>query len=49
MLPLGIVMLSYWLLGKKKINSTKLIFILIALGMVLGNLQNMLTFAAGLF
>ena len=49
MLPLGIVMLSYWLLGKKNINSTKLIFILIALGMVLGNLQNMLTFAAGLF
>ena len=49
MLPLGIVMLSYWLLGKKNINSTKLIFILIALGMVLGNLQTMLTFAAGLF
>ena len=49
MLPLGIVMLSYWLLGKKNINSTKLIFILIALGMVLGNLQTMLTFVAGLF
>lgn len=49
MLPLGIVMLSYWLLGKKKVNSTRLIFILIALGMVLGNLQNMLTFVAGLF
>lgn len=43
LLPLGIVMLSYWLLGKKKVNSTKLIFILIALGMVLGNLQNVLT------
>lgn len=43
MLPLGIVMLSYWLLGKKKVNSTKLIFILIALGMVLGNLQTVLT------
>lgn len=49
LLPLAIVMLSYWLLGKKKINSTKLIFILIGLGMILGNLQNMLTFAAGLF
>lgn len=43
LLPLGIVMLSYWLLGKKKVNSTKLIFILIGLGMVLGNLQNILT------
>lgn len=49
MLPLGIVMLSYWLLGKKGINSTKLIFILIALGMILGNLQGMLTVVAGLF
>lgn len=49
MLPLGIVMLSYWLLGKKNINSTKLIFILIALGMILGNLQNMMLFVAGLF
>ena len=49
MLPLGIVMLSYWLLGKKKVNSTKLIFILLGLGMILGNLQSMLTVAAGLF
>lgn len=49
MLPLGIVMLSYWLLGKKKVNSTKLIFILLGLGMLLGNLQSMLTAAAGLF
>ena len=49
MLPLGIVMLSYWLLGKKKINSTKLIFILLGLGMILGNLQSMLTAVAGLF
>lgn len=49
LLPLSIVGLSYWLLGKKKINSTKLIFILIGLGMVLGNLQSMLTFVAGLF
>ena len=49
LLPLGIVMLSYWLLGKKKMTSTKLIFILIALGMVLGNLQTMLVAAAGMF
>lgn len=49
MLPLGIVMLSYWLLGKKKVNSTKLIFILLGLGMILGNLQSMLTVVAGLF
>ena len=49
MLPLGIVMLSYWLLGKKKINSTKLIFILLGLGMILGHLQSMLTAVAGLF
>ena len=49
MLPLGIVMLSYWLLGKKKINSTKLIFILLGLGMILGNLQSKLTAVAGLF
>ncbi len=49
MLPLGIVMLSYWLLGKKRINSTKLIFILLGLGMILGNLQSMLTAVAGLF
>nr|WP_029779007.1 PTS system mannose/fructose/sorbose family transporter subunit IID [Lactiplantibacillus fabifermentans] len=38
--PLLIVMFSYWLLGKKKMNSTKLIFVLIALGMLLGNLKN---------
>ena len=49
LLPLAIVMLSYWLLGKKKVNSTRLIFILIILGMVLGNLQNVLTGLAGLF
>jgi len=48
MLPLGIVMLSYWLLGKKKINSTKLIFILLGLGMVLGNIQTVFTAIAGL-
>ena len=49
MLPLGIVFFSYWLLGKKNINSTKLIFILIVLGMILGNLQNMITLLAGAF
>lgn len=40
LVPLGIVLFSYWLLGKKKMNSTRLIFVLIALGMVLGNLSN---------
>lgn len=44
MIPLGIVMFSYWLLGKKNMNSTKLIFILLGLGMLLGNLQNIFTF-----
>ncbi|EKO5892560.1 PTS system mannose/fructose/sorbose family transporter subunit IID [Enterococcus faecium] len=43
LVPLGIVFLSYWLLGKKKMNSTRLIFVLILLGMVLGNLQAILT------
>lgn len=49
MIPLGIAMLSYWLLGKKKMNSTKLIFVLIGLGMVLGNLQNIINWIIGLF
>lgn len=49
MVPLGIVMFSYWLLGKKKMNSTRLIFVLIALGMILGNLQNMANFVGSLF
>lgn len=49
MLPLAIVMLSYWLLGKKKVNSTRLIFILLALGILFGNLQNILVFVTGLF
>lgn len=49
MIPLGIVMLSYWLLGKKNMNSTRLIFVLLALGMVLGNLQNMLNWVVQLF
>lgn len=39
LLPLGIVLFSYWLLGKKKMNSNRLIFVLLALGMVLGNLN----------
>lgn len=39
MVPLVIVLLSYWLLGKKKMNSTKLIFVLLALGIVLYNLK----------
>lgn len=37
--PLLIVLFSYWLLGKKKMNSTRLIFVLIILGMLLGNLN----------
>lgn len=49
LLPLGIVIFSYWLLGKKRINSTRLIFILIALGMALGNLQTLLNAFFGLF
>jgi len=39
MIPLAIVLLSYWLLGKKKMTSTKLIFVLIILGVVLFNLK----------
>jgi len=42
LVPLGIVFLCYWLLGKKKVNSTRLIFFLIFLGMILGNLQSIL-------
>lgn len=49
LLPLTIVLLSYWLLGKKWMSSTKLIFVLIALGMVLGNLNNIFSGIAGLF
>lgn len=49
LIPICIVGLSYWLLGKKKMNSTRLIFVLIALGMLLGNLQNIFTGIAGLF
>lgn len=39
LVPLLIVALSYWLLGKKWMNSTKLIFVLLALGLLLGNLK----------
>mgnify|MGYP001052434096 CR=1 FL=1 len=49
LVPLAIVGLSYWLLGKKKMNSTRLIFVLIALGMILGNLQPMLSAVGKLF
>lgn len=49
LVPLAIVGLSYWLLGKKKMNSTRLIFVLIALGMILGNLQPMLNAVGNLF
>lgn len=44
LVPLLIVLWSYQLLGTKKVNSTKLIFILIGLGMVLGNLQGIFNF-----
>ncbi len=49
LIPLGIVLFSYWLLGKKKFTSTHLIFVLIGIGMVLGNLQNMFNVLFGLF
>ncbi|RXF31339.1 hypothetical protein EG874_15185 [Enterococcus faecalis] len=38
-----------WTLSKKKMNSTRLIFVLILIGMVLGNLQPMLAWVGGLF
>lgn len=44
LVPLLIVIWSYHLLGTKKVNSTKLIFILIGLGMILGNLQGIFNF-----
>lgn len=46
LVPLAVVFLSYWLLGKKKMNSTRLIWVLIALGMVLGNLQTFVDWIA---
>lgn len=49
LVPLAIVFLSYWLLGKKKMNSTRLIFVLILLGMLLGNLQGILGWIGAFF
>lgn len=34
LLPLAIVFLTYWMLGRKKLNSTKVIFLLILIGIV---------------
>jgi len=42
LVPLAIVFLAYWLLGKKKMTSTKLILVLFILGFVLGNLANLI-------
>lgn len=39
LVPLAIVLFSYWILGKKKMTSTKLILVLIVLGIVLFNLK----------
>ena len=41
LVPLGIVFLAYWLLGKKSVTTTKLIVYLFILGFVLGNLANL--------
>lgn len=49
LVPLAIVGLSYWVLGKKKMNSTRLIFVLILLGMFLGNMQGIFGWIGGLF
>lgn len=37
-IPIAIVLFSYWLLGKKKMTSTRLLVILLALGLLLGNI-----------
>ncbi len=37
--PVAIVAFTYWLLGRKKMTSTKAIFILMALGIILHNLK----------
>jgi len=42
LLPLGIVFFAFWLLGKKKMNSNKLIWILFGSGIVLGNIGNII-------
>lgn len=39
LLPLAVVGLTYWLLGKKGMNSTKVLGVLLILGMVLKNLK----------
>lgn len=44
MIPVLIVWFSYRLLGKEKMTSTKLIFILSGLGMILGNIQSIFDF-----
>lgn len=49
LIPLAIALVSYWLLGRKHMNSTRLIFVLIAVGMVLGNLQPIFGWLGGLF
>ncbi|APT18693.1 PTS system transporter subunit IID [Amylolactobacillus amylotrophicus DSM 20534] len=43
LIPLSIALFSYWILGRKRMNSTRLIFVLILLGMLLGNLQAIAT------
>lgn len=40
LLPLGIVLLCYWLLGKKGMNSTRVILLLMVLGIILGVLSS---------
>lgn len=40
LLPVGIVLLSYWLLGKKGMNSTRLILLLMFLGIIIGVLSS---------
>lgn len=49
LIPVLIVYMSYKLLGKEKMSSTKLVFILIGMGMVLGNLQPMFEWLVALF
>lgn len=49
LLPLAIVLFSYWILGKKHMNSTKLIFVLIGLDMILGNLQPICNWIGSIF
>lgn len=49
LIPAAIVFWCYNLLGKKKVSTTGLIFILIGLGMILGNLQSIFSFIGNLF